>query len=298
MAKHISRTVVARIAGGLGNQLFIYAAARRLALKNDAALVLDTISGFASDNKYQRSFQLDNFAINYRKATSGERFEPFSKIRRYLMRILSKLNKDNGKFFTDYKNSYDPSILSVSFNGSIYLEGYWQDENYFKDCEDVIRKDLKIKSPTVDLNFSMAKNIKSCLSIAIHVRFFFDPETGMDVGVSYYNAAIEAMESKFGNAHYYLFSDKPHEAEKKINLPRDRITIVNNNLGDENAYADLWLMSLCDHFIIANSTFSWWGAWLSENNSKYVLAPDYRIHGGGNSAKVFSRTILREWKQV
>ena len=95
----------------------------------------------------------------------------------------------------------------------------------------------------------------------------------MDVGVSYYIAAIEAMESKFGNAHYYLFSDKPHEAEKKINLPRDRITIVNNNLGDENAYADLWLMSLCDHFIIANSTFSWWGAWLNNNSNKICIRP-------------------------
>ena len=298
MCKLINRKVIARIAGGLGNQLFIYAAARRLALKNDAELVLDTISGFKYDLKYKRKFQLDNFVGIYREATAHERFEPFSKLRRYLARIVSKLKKNNVKFLTDFKNSFDPSILNLRFTGNIYLEGYWQNEKYFKDCEDVIRNDLKITPPTDDLNLGLAKKIKSHLSIAIHVRFFFDQETGLDVSNSYYNAAIEAMERKFENAHYYLFSDKPCEAKNIIDLPHDRITLVKNNLSEENAYADLWLMSLCDHFIIANSTFSWWGAWLSENNSKYVLAPDYRVHGRSNSVKKFSHLILSEWDQV
>lgn len=290
--------VVARIAGGLGNQLFGYAAARRLALKNDADLVLDTISGFAYDSVYKRSFQLVNFSCNYREATARERLEPFSKVRRYLMRVMNKYKKGNRKFFTDYTNSFDSSILSVRFNDNVYIEGYWQDERYFKDCEALIRRDLKIKPPTDELNLRMLKSIKSHISIAIHVRFFFDPDTGKDIGTNYYNAAIKEMERKFGNAHYFLFSDKPNEAEKKINIPSDRLTIVNHNLGDENSYADLWLMSLCNHFIIANSTFSWWGAWLSEGDSKYVIAPDYKIHGGGNAAKVFSRMILKEWNQL
>ena len=298
MSEPRARKVVARIAGGLGNQLFGFAAARRLALKNDAELVLDSISGFEYDSRYKRSFQLGNFSGNFREATARERLEPFSKVRRYLMRFVNKYKNNNRKFFTDHTNSYDPSILSVRFDRNVYMEGYWQDERYFKDCEVLIRKDLKIKPPTDELNLCMSKSIKSHLSIAIHVRFFFDPDTGKDVGATYYNAAIKEMERKFGSPHYYLFSDKPNEAEKKINLPSDRLTVVNHNLGDENGYADLWLMSLCNHFIIASSTFSWWGAWLSERDYKHVIAPDYKIHGGGNAAKVFSRMILKEWNQV
>ena len=294
----MKRIVVARISGGLGNQLFCYAAARRLAFKNNAELVLDTVSGFAYDRLYKRTFQLGNFSTNFREATASERLEPFSRVRRYVMRFMSKLKKSNRKYFTNFTNTYDSLILSIRFSGSLYFEGYWQDERYFKDCEALIREDLAIKPPTDKLNLRTAKSIKSHLSIAIHVRYFFNPDTGNDIDPNYYNAAINVMERKFENAHYYLFSDKPYEAEKIIDLPPDRITIVNHNLGDEKAYADLWLMSLCDHFIIASSTFSWWGAWLSEKSSKYVIAPDYKIHGGGDAAKVFSRIILKEWDQV
>lgn len=290
--------VVARISGGLGNQLFVYATARRLALKNDADLVLDTISGFAYETLYNRTFQLGNFSGNFREATARERLEPFSKFRRYLMRFVNKYKKDYKKFFTDWSNSYDPSILSAKFSGVVYVEGYWQDERYFKDHEDIIRKDLKIKPPTDELNLCMSKNIKSHLSIAIHVRFFHDPTTSVDVAPSYYNAAIAEMEQKFSYPHYYLFSDQPDEAERKINLPIDRVTIVNHNQGDENAYSDLWLMSLCNHFIIANSTFSWWGAWLSKAESKHVIAPDYRVHGGDDASAIFDRLILDEWEKL
>lgn len=292
------RIVVARMVGGLGNQLFIYAAARRLSLKNNAELVLDTISGFASDHEYQRSFQLDNFAINYRKATSSERFEPFSKIRRYLMSFMLKLKKNNKNFFTNWQNSKDLSILTAKFSGTAYVEGYWQDNIYFKDCEDIIRKDLKIKPPIDEMNLCMAKSIESHLSIALHVRFFFDQDSGKNISITYYNAAIKKMEQKFKNAHYYLFSDKPDEVEQKIKLPSDRFTLVNHNLGDNKAYLDLWLMSLCNHFIIANSTFSWWGAWLSSRADKTVIAPDKDIHGGGEPAEMFDQLILDEWEKL
>jgi hypothetical protein len=290
--------VVVRIAGGLGNQLFGYAVARRLALKNDADLAFDTISGFAYDFLYRRSFQLDRFSINYRESTRRERFEPFPKVGRYLVKMANKLRKGNGSYFSDYTNAYDPSILESRFSGTAYLEGYWQNVKYFKDCESVIRKELRFKPPIDSINLSLAKKIKYHQSIAIHARFFYDSITGSDVASSYYNAAIAEMEEKFSNPHYYLFSDQPDEAVKKINLPIDRVTIVRHNQGDENAYADLWLMSLCNHFIIANSTFSWWGAWLSEAEFKHVIAPDYKVHGGGDPGKVFSRLILKEWRTL
>ena len=88
------------------------------------------------------------------------------------------------------------------------------------------------------------------------------------------------IEKKVPGGHFYLFSDKPQETTNIINIPNDRHTVVDHNYGDENCYANLWLMTLCDHFIVANSTFSWWGAWLSQNTQKIILAPDCAIHGG------------------
>ena len=134
--------------------------------------------------------------------------------------------------------------------------------------------------------------------VAIHVRFFNDPDTGKDLSVDYYKRAIHKMENRTPNAHYYLFSDRPEDASKMIQLPADRVTIVNHNYGDINAYADLWLMTLCSHFIIANSTFSWWGAWLSQNTKKIVLAPDFAIHDGGSLTEQFNRIILDEWEKL
>ena len=97
--------------------------------------------------------------------------------------------------------------------------------------------------------------------------------------MEYYNKAISAIELKKSNLHYYIFSDQPNEVSKYIDLNRSQFTIVAHNIGDSNAYADLWLMSLCSNFIIANSTFSWWGAWLSNNPNKLVYAPNIKKSG-------------------
>tara|TARA_B100000524_G_scaffold264122_1_gene144265 strand:- start:15315 stop:16211 length:897 start_codon:yes stop_codon:yes gene_type:complete len=293
-----NKKVIARIVGGIGNQLFVYAAARRLALLNDAELVLDTVSGFKYDSKYQRHFQLRHFCLDFREATYRERLEPFSVPRRYFKRLQSRVWGFKNTFITDPKNIFDPSILSFKFSGELFLEGYWQDERYFKDAESVIRKELKFIPPTDELNLSVAESIRSKLSIAIHVRFFFDPDSGENINMNYYNSAIRSMEKKFKNAHYFLFSDKPDEAKRKINLPNHRFTLIGHNFGDENSYADLWLMSLCDHFIIANSTYSWWGAWLSESNVKYVIAPSLETLGSEDAFGNFNRIVLNDWDRV
>ena len=88
------------------------------------------------------------------------------------------------------------------------------------------------------------------------------------------------MEKIIPGAHYFLFSDRPEDARARIPLSDQRITCVSHNHGDENAYADLWLMTLCQHFIIANSTFSWWGAWLAEYKDKQIIAPGFEMREG------------------
>jgi hypothetical protein len=116
----------------------------------------------------------------------------------------------------------------------------------------------------------------------VHVRFFDAPQEhgANNTPGDYYERAVTRMERIAPNAHYFIFSDQPSAARAKIPLPEGRITLVSHNQGDENAYADLWLMTQCQHFIIANSTFSWWGAWLAEYSDKQVIAPAFEMREG------------------
>lgn len=272
--------LIPRLFGGLGNQLFIYAAARRLALVNNIELVLDDVSGFAYDTTYKRSYQLHNFNITCRKATAVERLEPCSRLRRALKRKWNQwLPFEQRCYLIQEGIEFDPRLLVYKPQGTVYLEGYWQSENYFKDVAATIRQDLQIKPPADAANLAMAERIRNGTAVAVHVRFFDEPHaTGINnASGNYYTRAVEAMERLAPAAHYFLFSDHPEAARARIPLPDARITLVAHNQGDRNAYADLWLMTQCKHFIIANSTFSWWGAWLGAEPEKHVIAPGFEI---------------------
>lgn len=289
--------LIPRLLGGLGNQLFIYAAARRLSLVNQAELVLDDVSGFTRDTVHQRHYQLDHFNIPCRKATAAERLEPFSRLRRALMRKWNqRLPFEQRRHLVQEGIDYDPRLLHCKLQGTVYLEGYWQSENYFKDVETTIRQDLQIKPPTDAANLAMAGRIRNCTAVAVHVRFFDEPHAAgiNNAPGDYYTRAIEAMERLAPAAHYFIFSDQPTAARARIPLPDERVTLVAHNQGDENAYADLWLMTQCQHFIIANSTFSWWGAWLAESAAKQIIAPGI-VKYTGASGWGFKGLLPDEW---
>jgi hypothetical protein len=275
-----SSIIIPRIFGGIGNQLFCYAAARRLALVNNAELVIDHVSGFKHDYKYQRQYQLYHFNLPCRKATAAERLEPFSKIRRYFKRRINQhLPFENRRYIQQQGTDFDSRLLKVKPLGTVHIEGYWQSEKYFGDVAPIIRQDLQIQPPIDSKNKDMADSIEKHMAVAMHVRFFDEPDVkGVhNASANYYHRAILEMEQRVPAAHYYLFSDRPKEAQRLIPLPDSRTTVVDHNQGDAMAYADLWLMSQCRHFIIANSTFSWWGAWLAAQPDKIVIAPVFRL---------------------
>lgn len=254
-----------------------------MALVNNVELVIDSISGFANDHDYQRRYQLDHFNISCRKATASERLEPLSRARRYLKRrFSSRLPLESRSYIQQEFIDFDERLLRVKPCGVVYLEGYWQGEGYFKDVEDVIRADLVIRPPTDEANLNMATQIRTQNAVAVHVRFFDAPaEAGINnAPTDYYAHAIARMETLAPEAHYFVFSDQPNAALKRIPLPEDRITLVAHNKGDESAYADLWLMIQCKHHIIANSTFSWWGAWLAKSLGQHVIAPGFEMREG------------------
>ena len=275
--------VVVRLVGGIGNQLFCYAAARRFALMHNAELVVDNVSGFTRDYTYKRDFQLGHFNIPCREATAAERLEPFARYRRYFKRRLNERRPfEKRDFIVQDGVDFDPRLLQVHFCDVIYMEGYWQSEGYFKDVEVDIRSDLMIKPPTDRVNLEMAEQIRGCQAVAMHVRFFDAPcgDSTNNAPDDYYDRAVAKMEALVPGVHYFLFSDQPDLARARIPLSDSRITCVEHNQGDANAYADLWLMTQCQHFIIANSSFSWWGAWLAENIDKNVIAPGFELREG------------------
>jgi hypothetical protein len=297
--------IISRITGGIGNQLFIYAASRRLALKNNIDLVLDNISGFTYDKNFKRNYQLDHFNIPCRIATATERLEPFSRVRRYLKRIINKKLPINKKsYILEEGRNFETQLLNFHPKRLIYLEGYFQSENFFKDAELIIKEDLIIRPPNDNKNLSMLKKIQNKNSIAIHIRFFDKNIIALNqklknitnTSIDYYKKAIKKMNEYFSNAHYFVFSNQPKEINNYLFLDKNQVTIVDQNYSDSMAYADLWLMSNCQHFIIAKSTFSWWGAWLSNNKKKIIIAP--KIEGDKHAEWSNKSLLPNTWIQV
>jgi hypothetical protein len=292
-----ARRIITRIRGGLGNQLFCYAAARRLALVTDANLLIDDVTGFSRDRQYRRSFMLDRFHIPACKASPAERMEPFERYRRWLAKWLARRRPfERRRYIQQEGVDFDERLLRIKVKGLVYLDGLWQSERYFKDVEKIIREDMCITAPTDALNVQMAEQIRNSPAVALHVRWFNAPgdATTHNVEAYYYQRAIALMGNKVASPRYFLFSDNPDAARKKLSLPESQVTVVSHNRGDENAYADLWLMTQCKHFIIANSTFSWWGAWLTKSPDKIIISPTAML-GGTITAWGFKGLIPDGW---
>ena len=293
------KKIITRIKGGVGNQLFCYAAVRRLAVTNKAELVIDNVTGFTRDHQYRRQYALDHFNILARKATPSERLEPFERYRRGVLKLSSRRKPFVKRRYLEQEGrNFDARLLFLKVKGTLYLEGYWQSEGYFKDVEQTIREDLRIIPPADPLNKRMAEEIRNSNAVALHVRWFGvpDSEGANNVLGDYYQRAIAFMESKVEAPYYFVFSDDPGAARERLALPEERVTFVSHNRGDENAYADLWLMTQCRHFITANSSFSWWGAWLGDSADKTILTPKLQIKS--KAAWGFNGLIPDGWIKV
>ena len=268
--------VIARIKGGLGNQLFCYAAARRLAVVNNAELVIDDVTGFSRDRLYRRNYSLDVFDIPARKATPAERLAPFERARRGIAKfIASRKPFDKRRYIVQEGYDFDERLLRLRLDHEVYLDGLWQGEGYFKDIEETLRRDLTFQEPTDDANRAMAPRMLGPRAVSVHVRWFdVEPAQGVNnVAAQYYRNAIERMEAIAPKGEYFVFSDFPERVRDVLGLPEDRYVVVSHNKGDAKAYADMWLMTKCAKHITANSTFSWWGDWLSSAPKKVVICP-------------------------
>jgi hypothetical protein len=260
--------IVARVVGGLGNQLFIYAASKRLALANNATLKLDILSGYVND-KYERQFCLNHFDINEEIASPWESYiSAWGVRRRKLERKINRHIPFRYKSYIKQERPYESRLLSLRIARRLYLQGYWQDERYFKDIEKVIRDSLVFTTPHDSENIRWAQIISESNAVCLHARRI---KYKFALPTDYYQRAVEYIVPKISNPHFYCFSDDPEWVIKNFSIDYP-FTVVDHNQGDRS-YEDLWLMTKCKHYIIANSSFSWWGAWLNPNSEKLVIAP-------------------------
>jgi hypothetical protein len=274
--------IIVKLMGGLGNQMFQYAVARRLAWRHETRLKLDLsfLEGDQTGNT-QRKPVLSHLCISAERAShwevanitgSGRNILESTAVKLFQKSALAKLRPSVCR---EKHIHFDPIVLTLPDNS--YLDGYWQSEKYFRDIEDIIREEFTVNYPLAGENLELAEIIQVTNSVSVHVRrgdYVASPNVNAFHGVcsaDYYQDAVMEIASLIPVPNFFIFSDDAGWVKEHLKLPYP-VTVVENN-GPDEAYEDLRLMSLCRHHIIANSSLSWWGAWLSLHPGKIVIAP-------------------------
>ena len=270
--------VISNIIGGLGNQMFQYAAGRALSLVRGDTFKLD-ISSFANYGLHH-GFELEK-VFNCPVELSRE-----AEVRgvlgwQYAPAIRGILSRPSMAVFRRAGFVVEPNVaLGQAVHGmhrDCYLLGYWQSEKYFKDIFDQVRADFSFRMPLKGLNVKLADQIYQLNSVSLHVRrgdYVNDVGTNAVHGLcslDYYRESIGHIASRVQQPHFFIFSDDIDWVKANLSLDFPHY-YIGHNKGAES-YNDMQLMSFCKNHIVANSSFSWWGAWLSRNASGIVIAP-------------------------
>lgn len=266
--------IVVKLQGGLGNQMFQYALGRALSLKKNTELLFD-ISSFTTDPL--RTYSLSLFAIDGNIATESQ-IKVFKKNKRK----TGKLSFFHNLFIANWKKyvsermfHFDSEVFTVSKNA--YLDGYWNTEKYFRDIRETLLTDFTLKNSLSGKNKEIADKISTSNSVSIHIRrgdYAHDIKTKTTHGLlssEYYTKGCDYIAKNVTDPILFIFSDDIAWVKNNLSFPFQANYIDWN--AENRAYEDMRLMSLCKHHIIANSTFSWWGAWLSTNPNKIVIGP-------------------------
>jgi hypothetical protein len=264
-----------RLMGGLGNQMFQYALGLALSKQlNTKFIVDDSILLNRSNlkaNSVIRDLDLDIFNLDYTDRFTGNCTLKHSFLIRNLNKILPYRFKN---YFVEKHYHYDKDINLLS-NKNIVLEGYWQSHKYFDSIKNEIFDSFSFKSEFINKNDTVLNDILSTNSVCLNVRrgdFLNDTLLGFK-DVDFFVKATNFLESKIDSElHYFIFSDDISWCQENLNF-LNTFTVVDHSHKGHKFANYLFLMSSCKHFIIPNSTFAWWAAWLSKNAGKIVISP-------------------------
>lgn len=286
--------VVVRLTDGVGNQLFQYAAGRALACRLDARLLLDRAWFTAHGD---RRYALGDFSINAETiATESKEYRQWNWLKTIFGRkaahfvhdiVPPQIDIDGHRlsvFAEKRPYAYDRHFERLS--GSAYLKGFWQSARYFEPYPDVIRQDLRFRDERRLANEGWRERVRNALSVSVHIRRgdYLLSADRLTCSRRYYDEAISLMRARLQAPRFFVFSDDPGWCRE--NFTSSDMTIVDDPVM-RDGLDDLNLMASCQHHVIANSSFSWWGAWLADVSDQIVVAPKHWIIGmpTGNDLK-------------
>lgn len=290
--------IIPNIIGGLGNQMFQYACGRALSLRTEQPLRIatDQFDGYALHNGFelQRVFDVKVPQANEveLKCLLGWQASPVLRrlFGRPAMRWATARSWINEPYF-----QYWSGINDV--RASTYLHGYWQSELYFADVADRIREDFTFRMPWDAADLAVRERMQAQPSASLHVRRG-DYTIAKNQGVyalcdlDYYRDAIRLLRQRVPGVRLFAFSDDPDWVDAQLGPEFGPVETVRHNGGSRSAN-DMRLMSQADHHIIANSSFSWWGAWLNPSTEKLVVAPRRWFLNGTNDRDLVPSSWIR-----
>lgn len=264
--------LVVRIFGGLGNQMFQYAFYEFLK-RNNKDVVID-ISDFKVHNHHQ-GYELSRAFYIEEQFIENKKIKKWTKIKSSLVtRIMGKFGINVCSFDEFSELQFNCRVLDETIKRDVYFNGFWQDIYYVKQVESELKKKFCFPEINDERSKFFAEECKKKTIIGVHVRrgdYLKDKNFESVCGYEYYRKAISLMKEKYPHASFAFFSDDLNWCREKFGHEHENI-YVDWNTGI-NSFRDMQLMSLCAHNIIANSTFSWWGAWLNSNINKTVIIP-------------------------
>lgn len=298
--------IIIKIASGLGNQLFQYAFAKSLTQKTDIEIKIDTSCFDLPKNTITpRPFLLDKFKISLQIADRND----FKKIgvpypadrtfKENIRRVVFKLKeffrtKRNRKIIINHNLNFNESMFNIPDNS--YVSGAWTNENYFNNIRTIIGEEFSPKFDLGSKSKELMSEIQNSNSISVHIRrgdYLRYTHKFKILSEDYYNGAVKLIKEKVKNPMFFIFSDDINYVKENYSkiFGSNSVYVSGQNIPD---YEELYLMNNCKHNIIANSTFSWWGAWLNHNNNKIVIAPkQYR-----QDDKEMSDFIPKSWISI
>lgn len=270
--------IITNLIGGLGNQLFQYAAGLGAARRagTELRVSLDMFDGY----RLHQGFELARvFAVDPFPALDADMKACLGPWRgRIARRILGRFVRGpcrGGRAVFQPSMRYWPGFRDIGSN--VYIHGYWQSERYFAEVADELRSILRFREPPSAANVRWIERIEGCVSVGMHVRrgdytVAKNRRIYAQCTQAYYRAAMDHLLVREPSARFFAFSDDPAWTRELFSECAATVEVIDHNRGAES-YNDLRLMAHCRHNIIANSTFSWWGAWLGEGQGKIVIAP-------------------------
>lgn len=285
---------IVKLKGGLGNQMFQYAFGRALASQTGVSVKFDLTYYRKGPPKPFLTFGLDNLNCKIREADDSD----VSKCVRFGSRgrriaesvgyqypvVLSHLLKYHyevqhptmrTRFGIPQRWRFEPRVFDTARSG--FFDGYWQTEKYFASITEELRREFTIKSDLVGENRRTAEKIDDRSAVALHVRRGDYVEENNALPASYFERAISEIGDTLTDPHVFVFSDDINWTKRELDIHYPETYVTHND--SETDYEDVRLMRLCDHNVISNSTFSWWGAWLNESDGQRVVAPGYWYDG-------------------